>query len=277
MEIATLPDTLQVAVLGAGTMGTGIARLCLEQGLGVTLSDPASTPLNRAEQNLSQALGDARGQLRTTVAELDVAACDVVVDALPQHPAKKRWILERALAETPDHVPVGTLTLAQTVESLRPDHTPARRRVIGMHFMNPPHRLRICELIIPPDVDDRIGALARNFLHRIEIETVEVADVPGFVINRALMPLLLSAAEAVGRGQSAEEVDRLFVKGCGHPMGPLQVLDLVGLDVALQIAQVLASAGLADVPDVLEHLVAEGRLGRKSGHGFHTHPHAAEP
>ena len=261
----------RVAILGAGTMGTGIARLCLERGVSVALSDPLQCALDHARKTLEHHFDD-EPDLRTTLGEIDVHGCAIVIDALPQVPDRKRDVLARALEQTVNEVPIATVTLAEPVHALRPATPTAATRVVGMHFMNPPHRLPICELIVPTEVDDAVERLARDFLATVGVNVVDVPDTPGFVLNRALMPLLLTAAELMGHGQlSAEEIDRLFVVACGHPMGLLQVLDLVGLDVALQIARVLADAGFGEVPMVLERNVAEGRLGRKTGRGFYTY------
>lgn len=260
-------NAARLAVVGLGAMGTGIARLALAAGLPLHVSDVDPRALESARSKLA---GDI------TFA-LDIAAvegCHAVIDATPQPPARKRSALRTICERTTADVVIGTVTLAQPVADLVPG-AKAASRVLGFHFMNPPHRLRFCELVVPtaaaPDMVDR----SRTLLNRLGVGVVEVADASGFVLNRALIPFLFSAVRLLEQGSAtAEDIDRCFIEGCAHPMGPLRILDHIGLDVAIGIGEQIAAATgdcAYTPPDLLYARAASGQLGRRSGAGLHRY------
>jgi 3-hydroxybutyryl-CoA dehydrogenase len=254
-----------VAVLGAGTMGVGISRMLLESGAGVVLSDVDPAALEAARRKLVSVAGSwpADWADRFTVAH-DVAAvdaCDVVVDATPQGTARKSAVLREVARRTGSGVLVGTVTLGTPLAELDaagdlPD------RLLGLHFMNPPHALRFCEVVVRPGLDPRLLERAQGLLTSMRVRTIEVQDTNGFVLNRALVPFLFTAVRMLEDGIAGPvDIDRAFVEGCAHPMGPLAILDLIGLDVAIELGeQLVPTAGEAcRPPQLLYQLLAEGR------------------
>lgn len=259
-----------VALVGAGTMGTGIARLALEAGMPVRLFDVSAAAAEAARTALT-AVDHHDVQLAQDVTAL--AACPVVIDATPEQ-AGKAQVLEAIAEHARPGALLGTLTLATPVGSLT-DRDDLRRRLVGFHFMNPPHRLRFCELVLTRTVAPAVVDRARALLADLGVSAIEVKDSSGFVLNRALIPFLFSAVRLVEEGiATPEDIDRSFVEGCAHPMGPLRILDLIGLDVAIRIGEHLAdTTGGASCrpPDLLYALVAQGRRGRATGAGLHRY------
>lgn len=260
-----------LAVVGTGTMGTGIARLALEAGMPVRLVDVSAEAAEAARSALA-ALGHLDVQVARDVTA--VADCSVIIDATPERPGKSHVLATVAEHASPDAL-LGTLTLATPVAALTDDDVDLRSRVIGFHFMNPPHRLRFCELVLTSTVAPDLAERARALLAHLGVSVVEVKDSSGFVLNRALLPFLFSAVRVLEEGiATPEDIDRSFVEGCAHPMGPLRILDLIGLDVAIRIGEYLAATTggeLCRPPDLLHTLVAQGKLGRAAGAGLHRY------
>jgi len=277
-----------VAVIGAGTMGHGIAQVAAQAGCTVRLADAlpgaAARALERVRANLDGAL--ARGKLgvadrdavmgRLVAAETATAAAagaDAVIEAVPE-----QLDLKRALFRDLEGVVAPQAVLASNTSSLSVAaiaaavHRPGR--VIGMHFFNPVHLMKLVEVVTHPGVDgsvtDRVSALARA----MGKEPIVVRDSPGFASSRLGIALGLEAMRMLESGvASAEDIDKAMVLGYNHPMGPLRLTDLVGLDVRLAIAEYLHGTLGSPVfapPAVLRRLVAEGKLGKKSGQGFYT-------
>jgi 3-hydroxybutyryl-CoA dehydrogenase len=259
-----------VAVVGAGTMGTGIARLALQAGMPVHLFDVSAEAAEEARLALA-AVGHLDVQVARDVTA--VAGCSVIIDATPERPGKSQVLATIAKHASSDAL-LGTLTLATPVAALT-DGDDLRSRLIGFHFMNPPHRLRFCELVLTSTVAPALADRARALLARLGISVVEVKDSSGFVLNRALMPFLFSAVRVLEEGiATPEDIDRSFVEGCAHPMGPLRILDLIGLDVAIRIGEYLAATtggAICRPPDLLYTLAAQGKLGRAAGAGLHRY------
>ena len=260
----------RVAVVGAGTMGTGIARLALEAGIPVLLFDISDTASEEARMALA-AIGHLDVQVAREVTE--IGNCPVVIDATPEKPGKSHVLASLAKHASPDAL-LGTLTLATPVAALS-DTDILRGRLVGFHFMNPPHRLRFCELVLPATVAPALADRARALVAHLGVSVVEVKDSSGFVLNRALIPFFFSAVRVLEEGlASNEDIDRSFVEGCAHPMGPLRILDLIGLDVAIRIGEFLTATTGGEScrpPDLLYALVAQGKLGRAAGEGLHSY------
>lgn len=260
-------DALRVGVVGVGAMGTGIARLALEAGLAVQVCDTDAAALDKARRAL---VGDVSFFSDLTA----VQGCHVVIDATPQPLAGKRQVLAQLERATAADVLIGTVTLARPVAELCPSPG-AAARLLGFHFMNPPHRLRFCELIAPAGAAPEMVDRSRAVLDRLGVGFVEVGDASGFVLNRALIPFLFSAVRLLDEGVvSAEDIDRCFVQGCAHPMGPLRILDHIGLDVAVAIGEQIASATgdrACTPPDLLYARVASGQTGREVGAGLYRY------
>ena len=280
-----------IGVVGAGTMGHGIAQVFAQAGFDVRLQDIAPAALERATAGVSRSLDKlvtkgtltaeaaaaARGRLSTST-DLDaLAEADYVVEAIVEDADAKRRLFstldkmlgpEVILASNTSSVSVTTLGAA----TARPD------RVLGMHFMNPVPLMPLVELIRGHATSSDALATATALCERLGKTPVEAADHPGFIANRILMPMINEAIYAVMQGVgTTEAIDAVMTLGMRHPMGPLTLADFIGLDVCLAIMEVL-HAGLGDDKyrpcPLLRRMVASGQLGRKSGHGFYDYPGA---
>jgi len=279
-------DVRTVAVVGAGTMGHGIAQVAAQAGYAVRLADAvagaAAAAVERIRANLEG--GVARGKV--TAAERDLAlaritagdhvadaahGADLVIEAAPEDLQLKRDLFAGLAAAAPEAV-LATNTSSLSVAALAAA-TPAPERVLGMHFFNPVHLMSLVEVV----THDATGAAARDtaleVARRMGKEPIVVRDAPGFASSRLGVALGLEAIRMVEDGVATpEDIDRAMTLGYNHPVGPLRLTDLVGLDVRLAIARYLQRT-LGEryaPPALLERMVAEGKLGRKSGRGFYT-------
>ena len=269
----------QIAVIGAGTMGGGIATLCLMAGYSVRLFDPETTALERAVTRITKrvAEGEVASRLDTT-SDLEVAleAADFVIEAAPERLDLKREIFAKAASLTPDHAVLATNTSQLSITAIaaatdRPD------RVIGMHWFNPPERMALIEIIRAVQTSEATLATTEEVSARCGKTSVVIADRQGFVATRAVATLLLEGVRMLEEGVATpEDIDTAVRLGLNHPMGPLELADYVGLDTLLLIAESLTEA-LGErfrAPQTLRKLVESGRLGRKSGHGFYRYDEA---
>lgn len=282
MQIST------VGVVGAGTMGNGIAQVFAAAGFPVRLRDMGEAPLNRGMGNirkslakfvekgkLSQEASDAAIARITTTTELrDLADCDLVVEAIFENfDAKKAVFEELDLLLGPEAI-LASNTSSIDITRLaavtrRPD------RVIGMHFFNPVPLMSLVEVIRGLSTSDETYTAVRDLAAQLGKTPVEVRDYPGFVSNRVLMPMINEAIFALFEGvASKEDIDTVMKLGMNHPMGPLALADFIGLDVCLDILYVLYD-GFKDPKyrpcPLLVKMVQAGKLGRKSGEGFYKY------
>jgi 3-hydroxybutyryl-CoA dehydrogenase len=284
----------RIGVVGCGTMGAGIAAECLRAGLHVHVlgSGPAST--DRGRTRVLRLLD--RAHTKGTISDREreeaekradfgtdtdaLADRQFVIEAAPEDRETKLRLFT-ALART---VEDPEAILASTTSSLSvTDLGEATSRpgdVIGLHFFNPVPTMRLVEVIRSPHTSDRTAERAEDFVTGVlGKEIIRAEDRCGFVVNALLIPYLLAAVRMCESGvATAEDIDRGMALGCGHPMGPLAVLDLIGLDTIADVARSMeGSTGdpLHAVPPLLERLIKEGRLGRKTGHGFHRYDTAA--
>jgi 3-hydroxybutyryl-CoA dehydrogenase len=278
----------KVAVIGAGTMGNGIAHVFAQSAWDVTLIDVAQPQLDRAiatitknmdrqiKKNLiTEADRDAAVGRLASATELSAAAdASLVVEAAVEDAAVKFEIF----GVLDDQVPESTI-LASNTSSISITEIAARTkrpdRVIGMHFMNPVPMMQLVEIIRGLGTSDETTKTVMETATALGKTPVEVNDYPGFVANRVLMPMINEAMYCVMEGVATpESVDTVMKLGMNHPLGPLALADLIGLDVCLSILQVLHE-GLGDPKyracPLLRKMVAAGRLGRKSGHGFYDY------
>lgn len=277
------------AVLGAGTMGHGIALVCAQAGLEVRLFDVAAEPLARglagiermldkavAKGRMERAAADAvRGRVRgTTVLAEACAGADLVVEAVPERMDLKREVLGAAAAAAG-----GDALLASNTSSLSIGAIAAElwrpERFLGLHFFNPVPVMALLEIVTGERTAAPVVEIARGLARRLGKEPIVVRDAPGFATSRLGLALGLEAIRMVEEGvASVEDIDRAMELGYRHPMGPLRLTDLVGLDVRLGIAESLAErlGPRFDPPALLRRMVAEGKLGQKTGQGFHNWP-----
>ena len=277
-----------VAVLGAGTMGHGIAQVAAQAGRDVRLADAlpgaAEQGLERIRQNLDGAVqrgktsAEARdlalGRIRTFAdAQHATEGCDLVIEAVPEQLALKQDLLRSVEAGLGDDAILATNTSSLSVAAIA---APLARpgRVIGMHFFNPVHIMKLLEVVVHERTESEVRDAAVAFAADLGKDAIVVKDSPGFASSRLGVALGLEAMRMLEDGvASAEDIDKAMVLGYNHPMGPLRLTDLVGLDVRLAIARYLHGALGSAVfrpPALLERLVAEGKLGKKSGQGFYS-------
>jgi 3-hydroxybutyryl-CoA dehydrogenase len=283
----------QAAVVGAGTMGNGIAHVLAQHGWEVALIDSAAPALDQARATISGNLerqvkkgtlsADAPAQVLkriSTGTSLDAASrAEIVIEAASENPAVKFGIFEQLDRTAPD-----SAILASNTSSISITEIAARTRrpeqVIGMHFMNPVPVMQLVEVIRGHATSDNTTEWVMNTARALGKTPVEVNDYPGFVSNRVLMPMINEAIFCVMEGVAGPEaIDTVMKLGMAHPMGPLALADFIGLDVCLAILEVL-HRGLGDDKyrpcPLLRKMVAAGYLGRKSGKGFYGYEKAGK-
>ncbi|HEX3509845.1 MAG TPA: 3-hydroxyacyl-CoA dehydrogenase family protein [Solirubrobacteraceae bacterium] len=269
MDSTTPNPPRRLAVAGSGAIACGLAATAAHHGPVLLLArsresaERAQATVEKTLDKLGAEIDPDHVQIVTDPAELGAAT--FVVEAVVEDIDVKARLLgeldallgERAiLASTTSSLSVAALAEA----SGRPD------RFVGLHVFNPVTRMQLVELIFPEAASEDTRARSVSLCETFEKVPVEVPDVPGFVVNRLLFPYLFSAVRLVEEtGMSPQDVDTCMRLGAGHPMGPLALLDLVGLDVSKAIGETIG----AEIPRRLDELVAEGSLGRKSGRGFH--------
>jgi 3-hydroxybutyryl-CoA dehydrogenase len=277
-----------VGVVGAGTMGNGIAQVFAQSGFTVRLVDVAQPMLDRARGSIDKSLGrfvekgkltagdrDATlGRLTTGTSIEHLADADYVVEAIVENAEAKRELFAGLDAITRPSVILASNTSSISITLLgaatkRPD------KVLGMHFMNPVPLMTLVEMIRGQVTSADAMRVASDLCKALGKTPVEAADYPGFIANRILMPMINEAIFALMEGVGdAEAIDTVMKLGMNHPMGPLTLADFIGLDVCLAILNVLHD-GLGDPKyrpcPLLRRMVAAGHLGRKTGQGFYTY------
>ena len=277
-----------IGVVGSGTMGSGIAHVFALSGHGVVLLDLQKELLDRAvagiganleRQVKKQAISAAQKQaalasIRTATSYSALAPCRLVVEAVSENRELKKQVLQAIEAVVSEECIIAsntsTLSITELASCLR-----LPRRFIGMHFMNPVPVMQLVEVIGGLQTAEEVSAQVSALAQKIGKTPVLVRDSPGFVLNRLLIPMLNEAAYVLEGGvASAEAIDACLKLGANHPLGPLALADLIGLDICLHVMEVLQ----ADFGDpkyrpcpLLRRMVAAGRLGRKSGQGFYEY------
>ena len=277
----------RVAVLGAGTMGNGIAQVCAMAGYDVALHDPQPGAVERALGTIRGNLekGVERGKvsvelrdlalrsLRAATSLTDAAAtADLVVEAAPESIELKMAIFAALDREAPPHALLGTNTSSLSVGRIA-EATERPEQVIGLHFFNPVHIMKLLEVVRGARTSQPTLDAALTFARRIGKEPIVVTDTPGFASSRLGVVLGLEAMRMVEQGVATpQDIDKAMELGYNHPMGPLKLTDVVGLDVRLGIAEYLHGELGGEQyrpPELLRRMVADGKLGKKSGHGFY--------
>ena len=286
MTLPTVENVRAITVIGAGTMGHGIAHVCAVMGAEVRIYDAlagaAQGAIERIAKNLAKGVdlgkvspdqrAAALGRLKAFDELTDACAdADCVIEAVPEHLELKREIFTTVDEAAPARALLATNTSSLPVGDIAGVIRDASR-LVGMHFFNPVHVMKLVEVVRHAGSSDAAVALAVALAERMGKTPITVTDSPGFASSRLGLVLGLEAMRMVEQGvASAADIDTAMKLGYGHPMGPLELTDLVGLDVRLKIAEYLSTAiGPAfNPPQVLRDKVDEGKLGKKTGEGFY--------
>ncbi len=281
-------EVCSAGVVGAGTMGNGIAHVLALAGIDTKLVDVDPAALERGlatiRRNLERQVSKgtiaereaeaALGRIVPAASPAELADAQMVVEAAPEKAELKGRIFEQLSEVVGPEAVLASNTSSIAITGLAA-HARRPERVVGMHFMNPVPVMRLVEVIRGLETSDETTELVMELARRLGKTSVEVADYPGFVSNRVLMPMINEAVFCLMEGVAdAEAVDTVMKLGMNHPMGPLALADLIGLDTCLHILEVLHGE-LGDDKyrpcPLLRKYVAAGRLGRKSGRGFHEY------
>ena len=281
-------DKKTIAVIGSGTMGNGIAHVAALSGYLVFLVDIKKEFLDKAANTISANLlkqldkglisksqkKDALNSINMTTNITDIANADLVIEAVPENADIKNEIFSNL-----DDICGSATILASNTSSIsiaklasktnRPD------KVIGMHFMNPVPIMKLVEVVIGPETSSLTKNIIFDIAKQMNKIPIECNDYPGFVSNRILMPMINEGILCLEQGVATKEsIDQIMTLGMAHPMGPLRLADLIGLDICLDIMNVLFD-GFEDEKykpsELLENMVKKGNLGRKSGKGFYNY------
>ena len=277
-----------VGVVGCGLMGSGIAQVSAQAGFTTWVREVDQPALDKGLGRIRKFLEDgvAKGKLTADVKDetlgrikgttelQDLATCDLVIEAVLENLDAKRQVFS-----TLDRIVPASTVLASNTSSLSITEIAATatrpERVLGLHFFNPVPLMKLVEVIRALPTSDAAFDQARGFVEKLGKTAVVAQDTPGFVVNRLLVPYLLDAARIYESGvASKEDIDNGMKLGCGYPMGPLTLLDFVGLDTTLSIANIMFEEFKLPqyaAPPLLKRMVLAGYLGRKSGRGFYDY------
>ncbi len=282
MEIKT------VGVVGLGTMGAGIAQVCAQGGFEVAALEISQEFIDRGMKDIGRFLkiavrrkeiekDDIEGiiaKITPTMEMADLKDCDIVIEAVIEDLG-----LKQKLHSDLDKICKPEAIFASNTSSLSISEigalTSRQERIIGLHFFNPVAIMKLVEIAATVMTDPEIVDDVYDFCEKIGKVPIRTKDSPGFVVNRLLVPFLNDAAKAVEAGlASVEDIDKAMVYGAGHPMGPLKLMDNIGLDVCAMVSEIMFNAykdAKYAAPPALMNMVRGGLLGRKSGRGFYTY------
>ncbi|MBL9183364.1 MAG: enoyl-CoA hydratase/isomerase family protein [Verrucomicrobiaceae bacterium] len=277
-------------VIGAGVMGSGIAHTLASRGIRVLMTDVASDSLARGLERIRGLVSDATrrrlvtkvqgrdtlDRIATTTEKVPLTRHHLLIEAATESMELKKKIFADLAARVSSDTILATNTSALSVAELA-QTVPHPERVIGLHFFNPVHRMPLVEIITLPETSPDVLATAITFVQKIGKTPIVVKDSPGFLVNRILVPYLMEAVRLHTSGIPVKDIDEAMLE-FGMPMGPMRLLDEIGLDVASHVAKTLAEAFPDRFPksDVLDKMVAEGHLGKKSGRGFYRYENGRE-
>jgi 3-hydroxybutyryl-CoA dehydrogenase len=262
----------RLGIAGSGQIACGLAAVAARHGQEVVLLARSSDAAERARVSVDKMCGRLSGEVNAAHVRVEtdldaLSEATAVVEAVREDEAVKSGVLADVGRVTGDDAILATTTSSLSVERLA-RASGAPERFVGLHVFNPVPKMKLVELAFPAAATDATRRRVHDMCELLDKTAVEVPDLPGFVVNRLLFPYLFSAVAYMEEtGMAPEDVDLCMTLGAGHPMGPLALLDYVGLDVSVAIGDAIG----ADVPELLRTLVAEGALGRKSGRGLYNH------
>ena len=281
-------------MLGAGTMGHGIAQVAAAAGYDVVMRDIDDAAVQRGLQSIVRNLSkgvqvgkvteaereQALQRIRLTTNIAETRDSDLVIEAAPEKLDLKQKLLRETEALVGSNCIFATNTSSLSItEIAKASARPAN--VIGMHFFNPVHIMRLVEIVVGAGTSDETTATVRAIAERLKKEPIVVRDVPGFASSRLGVTLGLEAMRMVEQGvATARDIDKAMELGYNHPVGPLKLTDMVGLDVRLSIAEYLHGSLKSETfrpPEILRRLVSEGKLGKKTGEGFYKWNEPEQP
>ena len=279
----------QISILGTGTMGRGIAYLSALAGYDTVLFDADANALDGARASIASILrkgvekgkldesaaNDALGRLQL-VPELEpaVSGADLIIEAVPENFELKKDLFAQADLFCSEQTLLASNTSSMSITDLAAN-VERREQFVGMHFFNPPHLMKLVEIVVGDRTSEETIEAVREVAGKMGKTAIVVRNSPGFATSRLGVAIGLEAIRMLEEGvASAEDIDRAMELGYNHPMGPLRLTDLVGLDVRLGIAEYLAAAlgPRFEPPQLLRDRVAEGKLGKKTGEGFYRWP-----
>ncbi|MEM7093488.1 MAG: 3-hydroxybutyryl-CoA dehydrogenase [Actinomycetota bacterium] len=282
-------EITKVAVIGGGTMGSGIAEISAKAGVDTIVMEADAAAAEAAQGRISGSMDKAVARERLSADDRDAAAGllsyttdiealsdrDLVIEAIVENEAIKLDLFARLDAITPEHAILASNTSSIPLINLA-TATNRPGQVLGLHFFNPATVQKLCEIVVSIATDDGVLASAKAFAEdTLGKSTIIAQDRAGFIVNRLLVPYLLQAIALYDTGQaSREDIDNGMMFGCAHPMGPLTLCDLIGLDTIKSVADVLYEEFKEPTyapPPLLKRMVAGGQLGRKTGAGFYSY------
>lgn len=277
-----------ITVIGAGTMGHGIAQICAQKGFSVLLQDIHAEALKRAqtqiENNLQKGVEKGKltselktqtlARLRTTTSLEEATQSDLIIEAIFEDIQVKKQLFEKMDQMAPSATLLASNTSSLSLTEIA-SFTKRPQQVIGLHFFNPPYIMKLLEIVLAHQTSEETKTQALALGQKLEKECILVKDSPGFATSRLGIVLAMEAIRMLQEGvASAEDIDRAMELGYGHPMGPLKLTDLVGLDVRLAITEYLyreLGTSQFSPPPLLKKMVRAGHLGKKSGQGFYRY------
>lgn len=278
-----------IGILGAGQMGSGIAQVAAQSGFSAKLCDASLDLAKKGRARIESALAkqvekgkltaeqakDIVSRIEAVGAPRDFSSCDLVIEAATENLELKLDLLEQCDKALRPGAYLASNTSSISLSKLAA-HTSRPDRVVGIHFMNPPPVMKLVEIVRAVQTSDETYALAKGLAEKMGKTVVTSKDAPGFLVNRMLIPMLCEAIFTLEQGLGTrEDIDTGAKLGLNHPMGPLELSDLIGLDTVLFIAEVLHREfgdSKYRAPTLLRNLVAAGYLGRKAGRGFYEYP-----
>jgi 3-hydroxybutyryl-CoA dehydrogenase len=259
-----------VGIAGSGAIACGLAAVAAQAGpvLGWARSDDSAERAQRTVSKLCEKAGvDVDGNVSVSCDAAALEAASFVVEAIVEDADAKEALMGDLLAHLSDDAILATTTSSLSIEQLAAA-SGRRDRFVGLHVFNPVPKMQLVELVFPEAATEDTRSRARALCETLGKTAVEVPDTPGFVVNRLLFPFLFEAVRLQEEtGLEPEAIDTCMKLGAGHPMGPLALLDLVGLDVSASIGRTIGT----EIPAVVDRMIADGALGRKAKRGFYTY------